>query len=399
MQQVGSRFDDIMNLLRSTEPSMRATTNPIGVLFVIAGLIASGPIAIAEDYGATARDWPMFRGDPQHTGVAKSTLPERLEVRWTLQCGEAITSTAAIVDGVIYVGSEDGILFAVDLATGKPKWQYKTEEAVRSAPTVYRGVVFFGDSEGIMHAVDALTGAGKWKYTTDGEIISAANPSNDRIVFGSYDGTIYCLSTADGKLLWKVSTEGRVHGTPAVADGRVIGAGCDEDLHVIDLATGTPAPSMSMSSVAGVCAAVDGAVAYIGTYGSRVLAIDWQANKLLWQFKDPDREFPYMSSAALADDVIVLGGRDKFLRALDKKTGKQRWEFHTSGRIDSSPVLVGDRIFVGSADGNLYEVEVKTGRVRWHYEAGAPISASPAVAASMLVVGTEDGLLYCFGKK
>ncbi len=353
----------------------------------------------AEEFGATARDWPMFRGDGRHTGVAKSTLPEKLDVRWTLQCGEAITSTAAIVDGVVYVGSEDGILFAVDLVTGKPKWQYKTEEAIRSSPTVFRGMVFFGDSEGIVHAVDAATGAGKWKYTTDGEIISAANPSNDRIVLGSYDGTIYCLSIADGKLLWKLQTEGRVHGTPGIAGDRVIAAGCDEDLHVIDLATGAPVPSISMGSVAGVCAVVDGSVTYIGTYGSRVLAIDWKAKRLLWQFKDPEREFPYMSSVAVADDVIVLGGRDKNLRALDKKTGKQRWAFRTRGRIDSSPVLVGDRVFVGSADGNLYEVDVKTGHERWRYETGAPISASPAVAASTLVVGTEDGLLYCFARK
>jgi len=368
-------------------------------LLVLVALAAWSACAFAQEFGATARDWPMFRGDSRHTGVAKSTLPEKLEVRWTLQCGEAITSTAAIVDGAVYVGSEDQGLFAVDLQTGKTKWQYKTEEAVRAAPTVYRGLVLFGDSEGIVHALDAATGAARWKFTTEAEIVSAANPSGDRIVLGSYDGSIYCLAVADGKLLWKVETEGRVHGTPAIADGRVIAAGCDEHLHVIELSTGKQLPSMSMGSVAGVCAAVDGDAVYIGTYGSRVLAIDWKANKLLWQFSDPDHEFPFMSSAVVADDVIVLGGRDKYLRALDKKTGKQRWALRTRGRIDSSPVLVGERIFVGSADGNLYEVDLKTGAKQWQYETGAPISASPAVASSSLVVGTEDGLLYCFGKR
>ena len=125
----------------------------MGLVPFFIGMMALGAVSRAGEPGATQRDWPMFRGDGKHTGVARSTLPEKLDVRWTLQCGEAITSTAAIVDGVVYVGSEDGILFAVDLATGKPKWQYKTEEAIRSSPTVYRGDVFFGDSEGIMHAV------------------------------------------------------------------------------------------------------------------------------------------------------------------------------------------------------------------------------------------------------
>ncbi len=370
-----------------------------GIMIVVAVVLGGAGVAAAEGLAATSRDWPMFRGGATLTGVAKSDLPKKLAVRWTLECGEAITSSAAIVDGTVYVGSEDAGLFAVDLATGKVRWQYKMEEAVHASPTVYRGVVFFGDAEGIMHAVDAKTGSGKWKFTTHGEIISSANPMGHRIVFGSYDGTLYCLSATDGKLLWKVETEGRIHGTPGVIDGHVIAAGCDEHLHVADAASGKVVPSMTLGSVTGVGAAVSGSMVYLGTYGSRVMALDWRARKQVWAFKDPDRDFPYMSSAAITGEVVVLGSRDKNLRALDLKTGKLRWALRTRGRIDSSPVIVGNRVFVGSSDGNLYEVDLTTGRERWRFEAGAPISASPAVASGCMVVGAEDGLLYCFSGK
>jgi len=350
----------------------------------------------AAPYGATSRDWPMFRGGPKMTGVSPATLPEKLSVRWTLQCGESVTSSAAIVDGTVYVGSEDGLLVAVDLRTGKVRWKFKTEEAIRSSPTVYHGGVYFGDSKGVMYAVNAKTGKADWTFTTDAEIVSSVNPSGDRLVFGSYDGFIYCLSAKDGKLLWKAQTEGRVHGTPGIVDGRVIAAGCDEHLHVVKLSDGTALASVDMHSVTGVCAAIDGSMTYIGTYGSKVYGIDWQRARIVWSFADPDREFPYMSSAALAGGLVVLGGRDKYLHALDAKTGKSRWSLRTRGRIDSSPVIVGERVFVGSSDGSLYEVDLKSGHERWHYESGAPISASPAVADGALVVANEDGLLYCF---
>jgi len=369
-----------------------AALGAVCCFFAAVDAVAETPSA----FGTTERDWPMFRGGPKLQGVAASTLPEKLSLRWTLRCGEAVTSSAAIVDGVVYVGSDDGVLYAVDLATGKPRWRHSVEDAIRSSPTVYRGTVYFGDTMGVMHAVDASTGKPRWTFETDGEIVSAANPHGDRLVFGSYDGCIYCLATRSGKQLWKVETAGRVHGTPALSDGRVIAAGCDEDLHVIKLADGTPVPSVSLGSVSGVCAAIDGSMTYIGTYGSNVYGIDWRSSKVVWSFQDPDREFPFMSSAAVGEKIVVLGGRDKYLRALDTATGKEGWALRTRGRIDSSPVIVGDRVFVGSSDGNLYGVELKTGRERWRYETGAPVSASPSVAASSLVVANEDGVLFCF---
>ena len=131
----------------------------------------------------------------------------------------------------------------------------------------------------------------------------------------------------------------------------------------------------------------------------QVLAIDWSKGKVDWVFEDEEREVPFMSSAALTDGLVIVGGRDKRLWALDRKTGKPRWKFVTQGRIDSSPVVVGERVFVGSSDGRLYAVRLDTGTEVWRFDAGSPITASPAVAAGRLVVGTLDGLLYCFGAK
>src|SRR5438132_1410985 len=75
---------------------------------------------------ATA-DWPLFRGNALQTGVAASALPDDLDIRWKFKAKDGIESAAAIVNGIVYVGSLDEHLYALDLATGRVKWTYQTD--------------------------------------------------------------------------------------------------------------------------------------------------------------------------------------------------------------------------------------------------------------------------------
>lgn len=347
--------------------------------------------------------WPMFRGGTHLTGVAASQLPEKLDVLWryAVPKQEPITSSAAIVDGRVFVGCDDGTLRCLDLNDGKVLWEIKAEDqaAVQSSPTVHNGVVYFGDEAGVFRAVAADTGKAKWTYKAEAEIISSASIARDRLVFGCYDGGIYCLKLSDGSLIWKVATEAQVHGTVAIAGDVALSAGCDGQLRVIALADGKLVRSVDASAQTASSAAILGDRVFIGTMGNRVLGIDWKEGELDWAYENKDRSFPFQSSAAVTDRGVIIGGRDKLLHALDPETGKKRWTHATGARIDSSPVIVGNRVFCGAGDGNLYELDLTSGRERWRFEAGAPISASPAVAAGRLVIGTEDGVLYCFGAK
>jgi len=359
-------------------------------------LIASASSLAVDVPRATEDSWPMFRGDPQLTGVAKSGLPKDLAVLWTFETQDPITSTAAIVDGVVYVGSMDEYFYALDLKSGKLKWKYKAMGAVQSSPLVVGSLVVFGDEEGVIHALDRANGVMRWTFVTDGQVISSANFQDGNIFVGSYDGFLYCLSAKDGTLVWKHETDGYLHGSPGIMNDVVVAAGCDERLHVLQVSDGKPRASVSMGSVVGASASLAGSNVYIGTYGGEVLQIDWNAKQVAWRYHDEDKDFPILASAAVTGKMVITGGRDKTVRALDRQTGKLLWKFVTKARVDSSPVIVGDRVFVGSSDGNLYSLALPTGKMLWHYETGAPVTASPAVAAGCLVVGTEDGLLYCF---
>ncbi len=368
-------------------------------------IVAFAPILLGTFFcvasAAAADDWPMFRGNEQLTGVSHDDLPSSLSVRWTFQAAEAVASTAAIVEGTVYLGCEEGIFYAIDLATGQEKWSFQAQDEVplQASPLVLKGMVYFGDDDGILHALDASTGKERWTFETDGQIFSSANHYQGRILFGSYDAHLYCLEANDGRLIWKYETEGKIHGSPGVFRQQAIVAGCDEGLHVVNITDGKLVERIAMGSVTGTSPAVAESGVYVGTYGNQVLGIDLAARKVRWRFEDPDRQFPYMASAAITKDTVVIGGRDKCVRAFDPGTGQQLWSFRTKARVDSSPVVVGNRVFVGSSDGNLYELDISSGKEKWRFEAGAAIIASPAVARGCLVVGTLDGTVYCLSKK
>ncbi|UCE60518.1 MAG: PQQ-binding-like beta-propeller repeat protein [Phycisphaerales bacterium] len=368
------------------------------IVFGLALHVGITPADATDDVRGDDASWPMFHGDAQLSGVAASALPEQLAVRWKFEAPDAILTSAAIVDGVVYVGCADEHFYALDLTDGSVKWKYRAEGMVQSSPLVMGQLVLFGDEVGVLHAVDRINGRKKWSFQTEGQLTSSPNGHADRIVVGSYDAHVYCLARDTGKLIWKYQTDGYLHGSPAIGQGHVLAAGCDEKLHVVRMTDGQAVRTIPLHSVTGASPAISGSRAYVGSYGGIVLAIDWQAGKVLWTFDDPETEFPYMTCAAVTGERIIVAGRDRRMRSLDPATGKSQWDFVAKGRIDSSPVIVGERVFVGSDDGNLYSVHLRTGKELWRFETGAPITVSPAIASGCLVIGNDDGVVYCFSK-
>jgi outer membrane protein assembly factor BamB len=217
------------------------------------------------------------------------------------------------------------------------------------------------------------------------------------VLIGSYDTHLYALESKTGKVRWKLKTNGQVHATPTVVNGTIYFGGCDEQFRAVRLTDGKVLLEVPLDGNTGSSAIVDGTRAYLGTYNNDVVAVDLKAKRVAWRFRDPDRQFPYNSSPALANGRVIIGGRDKAVHAIDAATGKSSWKFVTRARVDSSPVLVGNRVFVGSSDGKLYSLDAQSGEKRWEYEIGDALTATPAVAGGRLVIGAQDGRIYCFG--
>jgi outer membrane protein assembly factor BamB len=128
-----------------------------------------------------------------------------------------------------------------------------------------------------------------------------------------------------------------------------------------------------------------------------VVGLDLKTRAVSWRYSHPDRHFPFYSSAAVANGLVVLGGRDKMVHGIEAASGKARWTFATRARVDSSPVIAGGRVYVGSSDGRFYVLDLAKGEKLWEFDMGGPVSASPAVAAGRIVIGSQDGRVICFG--
>ena len=346
---------------------------------------------------APADNWSQFRGNLSLTGVSQSGVPQNMRHLWTYEAGDSIESSAAIVGGTVFVGSQKGEVAALNLENGSAYWKYKIDAPIgESSPAYSRGVVYIGDLGGWLHAVNATDGKKIWAFKAGNEIKSSPVVVGDRVLIGSYDQHLYCVSTRNGALLWKLKTNGPVHSTPSVVGDLAFIAGCDELFRAVSISTGKQVFSVSSDAYTGASPAIRGSSAYYGTFDNEILMVDVSARRVSWRYQHPDRKFPFYSSAAVTADRVVVGGRDKLIHGLSP-AGKGIWTFATRARVESSPAIAGSRVFVGSNDGRLYVLDLNTGAKLWEFDAGAPLSASPAIARGRIVIGSQDGRLHCFG--
>ena len=138
-------------------------------------------------------DWAQFHFGPHLTGynpyenVLTPSNVSALTLDWSYTTG-SIQSSPAVAGGVVYVGSMDDKLYALDAVTGTHKWSYATGGYIYSSPAVANGVVYVGSWDGGLYALDAVTGALKWSYfTRRGVIQSSPAVANGVVYIGSTD--------------------------------------------------------------------------------------------------------------------------------------------------------------------------------------------------------------------
>ena len=347
--------------------------------------------------------WPIFRGEPNLAGLAKTTLSDSIEPSWKFKTDGEVKSSPIIYGNLVFVGSADSNVYAIDLETGKKAWSYKTGDGIEASAFVVRDIVFIGSSDSFFYALDAKTGLLKWKYETGSKILGSANwiQSKDGketgIILGSYDNQLYCFDANSGGIKWTFQTDSYINGTAAVENDKIIFGGCDAKIHIVSAVDGNNISSIDSGAYIAGSGAVSEGKFYVGNYENLFLKADIETGRILWRYTDS--ESPYFSSPAVKNDRVVIGGRDKRIHCLNTLNGKAVWTFQALGDVDSSPVICGDKVIVGCQDGRIYMIRLSDGSKLWSYETGKAIDSSPAVARGIVVIGCDDGYVYAFGTK
>ena len=297
-------------------------------------------------------NWAQFHFDPLHNGLNtfETTIGlgnvSGLGVAWTATTGGGVSSSPAVVNGVVYVGSEDRHVYAFSAANGQFLWRSPTGAVIGSSPAVVNGVVYIGSYDGKLYAFDAATGALRWSAATGGLIHSSPAVVNGVVYVGSQDFKLYAFDAITGAVRWTAATGGAIYDvSPAVANGVVYTGSDDGKLYAFDAATGALRWS----------AATGGAI---------------------------DR-----SSPAVAQGLVYVGSRDGRLYAFDAQTGLLRWSAPTGGLIDCSPAVANGIVYVGSYDGAIHAFNAGTGAPVWMAGTGDIVISPPAVANDIVYVG------------
>jgi outer membrane protein assembly factor BamB len=131
-----------------------------------------------------------------------------------------VQTLPTVVDGTLYVGSTDFNLYALDAATGAQRWVFATKGKISLSDTaVANGVVYVGSEDHALYAVDGHTGKQIWSYATGSSVISSPTVADGKLYLGSGDRAVYQLDAQTGALIHTYKTTGKVLAQPAVQDG------------------------------------------------------------------------------------------------------------------------------------------------------------------------------------
>jgi outer membrane protein assembly factor BamB len=328
----------------------------VSAVLGVALLASAGTAALASG------NWSEFGFVPHggrynpHENILNTTNVGALKVLWSAQDGSFPFTAPAVVDGVVYSGTN-----AFDAATGQLLWATNSGGI---SPAVSKGTVYIDTQNGLCAYV-AANGTNLWcagnNYLPDAP--SGAAVVDGIAYFGSALGSVFAIDAATGAQLWSAPiSSDNAASSPAVPNG----------------------------------------VVYIN--GDGLFAFDAKTGAQLWSSSITDGT----SSPAVAGGVVYCSGR--VLAAFNATTGAVLWSASPGGPLSilgDSPAVANGIVYIGasvtgqhgSSSGVLYALKARTGKVVWSTPVASGITSSPAIANGVVYVGSDDGTLYAFNAK
>ncbi|HMM28442.1 MAG: serine/threonine-protein kinase [Chloroflexota bacterium] len=174
--------------------------------------------------GAAIRSRPLVTGEMIVVGLESGDVAGidlSGQMVWRFKAKRAVVSSPLEHDGLVFFGSMDWHVYALELARGWKVWTFRTNKPVVSSPAYGDEKIYIGSVDGSLYALDVATGKERWRYETGGQVTSSPAYDNGVVFFGSIDGHVYSLETKSGRLRWSFETSGPVVASPALHDGVV----------------------------------------------------------------------------------------------------------------------------------------------------------------------------------
>lgn len=315
------------------------------------------------------------------------------QVLWTLTSDDEIRSSPFVTRGVVFFGSYDTHLYALNAKSGDFLWKTPTKAGICSSPTLVEDLIVVGSEDNYVYAFDARRGTQEWSYRTSAPVRSSPRVQNNVLVIGSDDQHIYCLQAKTGQLAWKYRTWNFVRSSAAFAGGFTFIGSSDGNLYALDITSGTMKWKLHTLGAIVSAPIVVGHNVIVGSMDNYVYAADLDTGYTSWRF---ECQHSVSSSPSVAGGRVLIGSADGHLYALDAPTGRLIWSFDAGGSITSSPrvSIATDSVYVGSTSNYVYCLDLNMGELKWRYRTRGPVVSSPAIEDGIVYVGSLDRKLY-----
>jgi polyvinyl alcohol dehydrogenase (cytochrome) len=355
-------------------------------------------------------------------GLSAADVP-RLTLKWALGFPDASVawSSPTVAAGRVYVGSQNGTVYALDAKTGCIHWTFSATGGVRTAITVgpaagaNAALVYFGDTAANAYALNAETGRVVWTRKVDEHPLARitgsptlhagrlyvpvssyeeSQGSDPRYECCTFRGSVSALDAATGRVIWKTSMitdplQRRGTSTAGAALWGPSGSGIwsaptiDEERKRLYVATGNAysAPAHKSSDAVVALDLDAGAIRWMRqvTPGDVYLSNCRAGNPNCPETNGPDFDFgsPPVLARAEGRDVLVIGQKSGIAFALDPAhDGEVMWEYRAGqggvlGGIEWGAAVDGENAYFAVSDilqpkpGGIHAVRLATGQRAW----------------------------------
>ncbi len=272
---------------------------------------------------------------------------------WKFDTGGAILSSPVVLPDRVILASTDGGVYCLEPQGGKPLWSQEVMSPCVSTPSVHRDTVVVGAMDGHITAFEAKSGLMKWRYDAGSPVVANSQAYNDLVFSTAKDGTVHALSVHSGRLKWKVA--------------------------------------LSTAIVTGPMASAD--AIYVGAQTGVFHALEAETGRIIWEY---ETDKPILSRGVIVFTSVLFCGQDKWLYCCDKYDGRLMWKSAVHGRVIGNLTLAGPSLCLVTREGWIQAFDHKTGELKWQLGSTRRLESAPLVAPQMVLVGTVEGELLAY---
>lgn len=308
-------------------------------------------------------------------GLAQSPPPAALPLfpvtaAWNTAVDAPLTATPRVAGRLAFLPLDSGQLAAYDIVSGARVWAVDCRPV--SAPAASEALVFVAEA-GSIAAFRQDDGTIAWRMPMSVALATPLVWENGWLVAAGIDGTLSALRASDGALIWTHALPSPVHAPPALGADRVYVALTDGQVMALEIATGQPHWSRRLGGAANDMLALE-RVVFVGSDDNHFYSLNASDGSINWRWRTGG---DVIGVPVVDDRRVYFVSKDNVVRALDRRSGSQRWKREVSARPTRGPVLAGDVLLVSGLAPKVAAYTMKDGSPAGDVTASGELAASP----------------------